>query len=263
MSKFYKAMLSSLLFTGLFSASLYAVPTPEDEKLNLLQVGDSLSLEFSQDVLADANDLGLDKGDEDYYTIESITVTRLEDQDLIVDNKFDPASLGQVIMSFERLIAFGKQVWEIVDAGRPVMNNDYMQPISVLPNNEDGQATFYSISGWSVPRAQTYRVEYKNGLGMTVISFDYTVSFQYDGQFEGKGAYLTGVDVSASNVAVSWGFSFNANSQLVTISNRGTLEDPIAGATLQINFNSSSVLREINSSERFHVSGNGELHHLR
>ena len=115
------------------------------------------------------------------------------------------------------------------------------------------------MSGWSAPTSRKYRIEYTNLLGMNVISFNYTVYFQHSGRYQGKGEYITGLTVKASNVAVSWGFEFNASSELETISNRGSMEDPMAAATVRINYQASSVLRDIQSSESFHVAGNGEI----
>jgi hypothetical protein len=70
---------------------------------------------------------------------------------------------------------------------------------------------------------------------------------------------LTGVDVSASNISVSWGFNFNATSNLVSIANRGTEDDPIASATVKIQYEASSVLRNIQSAQSFHVTGAGDI----
>ncbi len=209
-----------------------------------------------------------------YFQIEAVTVTQLEDPMVIEDNSFTQFSpslayksnaqafakdLGTWIMNLEKLIAFGTKVWEIVKKGRPVVNVNMAKPISVLPVTEDPRASFSQMSNWSAPKAARYRVEYKNGFGSKVISFDYTVYFQHGGQFNNKGQYLTGVTVKASNVAVSWGFQFDASSELETISNRGSLDDPNAGATINIDYKASSVFRDITSSESFHVTGSGEI----
>lgn len=207
-----------------------------------------------------------------YFQIESVTVTELEVPVVVEDYKqFSPSlhyknnaldftkDLGAWIMNLEKLIAFGTKVWEIVKKGKPVVDVKLGKPISVLPTTEDPRASFTQMSNWSAPKAARYRVEYANGFGMKVISFDYMVYFQHAGQYEGKGQYLTGVTVKASNVAVSWGFEFNASSELETISNRGSLDDPIAGATINIDYRAASVFRDISSSESFHVTGSGEI----
>lgn len=195
-----------------------------------------------------------------YFVISSITATEVGSREM--DQKFDLPSakdLGTVIASLDKLIAFGTKVWEIIKKGKPVVNVDMGTPISILPTSDDPNTAFFQMENWSAPRAKRYRIEYKNMLGMSVISFDYTVQFQYNGQYDGVGKYVTGLQVTASNVAVSWGFQFDASTELMSISNRGRLDDPIAGGTLQINYRASSALRDISSSETFHVTGSGEV----
>lgn len=201
--------------------------------------------------------------DDPYFKIDSIKVTEIPaDESLIFieeEEKEMSKDLGTVIMSIEKLIALGTKVWEIIKKGKPVTNVSMSKPVSVLPTSEDPTSAFNTMSGWSAPTVRKYRIEYTNLLGMNVISFDYTVYFQHSGQFEGNGEYITGLTVKASNVAVSWGFEFNASSELETISNRGSMQSPMAAATILINYRASSVLRDIQSSESFHVSGNGEI----
>lgn len=208
--------------------------------------------------------------DDPYFKIDSIKVTEipvtaselynLQDQAQGSDKEeFSNKNLGQIIMSIDKLIALGTKIWEIVKKGKPVTNLSFAKPVSVLPNGETPQTAFNQMTGWSAPTARKYKVEYTNLLGMNVISFDYTVYFQHSGQYQDKGDYITGLTVRASNIAVSWGFEFNASSELETISNRGSRDNPMAAATIRINYQASSVLRDIQSSQSFHVSGNGEI----
>ena len=224
-----------------------------------------LPLDFVQDVVPGAI-LPQDKEfKEDYYIISSVTVQEIKtdskvfeemQNDLIARND---KNIGAVIMTIDKLIALGKKIWAIIEAGRPVYTNDYMNAISVIPRTDDPDFTFSQMTNWAAPNAKTYRVTYKNGFGMNVIQFDYTTMFQYAGKYQSKGAYLTGVSVKASNVSVAWGFNFDAKSKLVTIANRGSSNNPLAGATLQIDYTASSVLRTIATSEAFHVTGNGKV----
>lgn len=205
--------------------------------------------------------------DDPYFKINSIEVTEIpvDEAELLYTeakeekNLSSQKNLGQIIMTIDKLIALGTKIYDIVKKGKPVVNMNFAKPVSVLPNGESPQTAFAQMSNWSAPTRRKYRVEYKNGWGSKVISFDYSVYFQHSGRYEGKGQYLTGVTVRASNVAVSWGFEFNASSELETISNRGSMDDPMAAATLRINYRASSLIRDIQSSESFHVAGNGEI----
>jgi hypothetical protein len=233
--------------------------------LTLTAQAEVRSLPFTQTTIE-----GLDDSktyDEDYFTISEITVTDVEiSNDLVWAPQylgFDK-NLGQVIMVVDKLIALGKKIWPIIEAGKPVVNVNIGAPISVLPRSEDGDAiAFYNMDSWNMPMAKTYKVEYKNGFGMNVIAFDYTVNFQYGGKYQGAGAYITGLNVQASNTTVSWGFDFDAKSQLMSIVNHGSLEEPVAGATIRIDYTAKSILRQISTSESFHVNGLGKIQPLR
>lgn len=213
---------------------------------------------FSLTSLANAKDFS-----QEFFEVE---VEEIATSDQLIDDYlddfnyfYDSKNLGQAIREVRALIALGKEVWEIVEAGRPVLNSSYMSPISVLPRSEDPALTFYDMSGWQAPKARTYRVTYRNVYGMRIATFEYTIAFQYGGSYQGKGAYLTGVDVFARNVWVAWGFELNAHSELLTITNRGTDDNPVAGATVRISHSLSSVMTKTQRSSTFHVSGNGEI----
>ncbi len=197
-----------------------------------------------------------------YFSISSVSVTPITSEYVFDNfaNKQDKA-LGEIIMVVDQLIALGKKIWPIVQAGRPVINTQFSPALSVLPRTNDApdMVAMYQMSNWQSPTQKSYLIEYKNGFGSTVISFTYSVSFQYGGKYEGKGLYLTGLDVSASNIRVSWGFEFDATSALINISNSGTMEDPIATATVRIDYKSKSFFNAIHASEAFHVRGDGSL----
>jgi len=245
-----------ILVNAFLLASLSAFGAPGDVKY----------LGFSQDLKKGDISLEAEFHPEDpYFKIASIRVEELPVVENV--NLFDVKEeslnsnkdLGTIIASLDKLIALGTKIWEIVKKGKPITNFKFAKPISVLPKTEDADIAFTQMDSWSAPMARRYKIVYSNLLGMDVISFDYTVYFQHGGSFEGVGKYLTGLTVRASNVAVSWGFEFNASSELETISNRGASSDPIAAATVRIDYQASSVLRDIQSSESFHATGAGEI----
>ena len=89
----------------------------------------------------------------------------------------------------------------------------------------DYELTLGMMENWQLPKSKTYRVVYKNLYGVEVISFTYTLHFQYGGSYEGSGKYLTGVIVSATDLFVSWGFDFSAQTEVLSVANLGTLQE--------------------------------------
>lgn len=170
--------------------------------------------------------------------------------------------LDEIAMYLDGLIAIGKKIWPIIDAGRPVINTTGIIPsISILPKLEgtEPSGAFFEMANWSAPKAESYRVSYKNKFGSEVIGFTYTVYFQFEGDHNGIGKYITNLKVQASEVYAAWGFNFNATSELIGIANVGSKEDPIASAIIQISYTAKGLINEMRNSQSFYVDGQGEM----
>lgn len=198
----------------------------------------------------------------DYFSISEIIVTEIETLDSY-DDKDIAGDIGSVITIVDKLIALGQKVWPIIKAGKPVINNgmNNFKPIYVLPEvaGQDAAFTFYSMSDWDMPVSKSYRVSYKNGFGAEVIGFNYTVLGQGGGKYEGKGSYVGNVQVVASNISVAWGFEFSADVSFVNAMNLGSMDNPVAGAMLKIDYKAKSLFKEIESSEIFTINGHGTI----
>jgi hypothetical protein len=170
-------------------------------------------------------------------------------------------SLGDIIGSADSLIALGQKLWGIIDGSKAAARLELGTPASVLPATAQDPATaFASMDSWSTPAAHRYHVAFQNWRGADAISFDYLVSYQYGGQLNGAGKYLTGILVSAQNLYVGMLWEIDAKSTLLNISNVGTHDAPVAGAQFQISW---SVKRralgsEYDGSQVLFLKGNGE-----
>ncbi len=208
---------------------------------------------------------------DDYYAIKSISVKKIENPaDSLAGGDFtfplktmDPAvmnfDLGDWISKGERLIAFGTKVWEIVKKGEPNLDLKLAKPISVMPNVVGENISFSELDSWSAPKVNSYFIEMKNMYGVALVSFRYNIAFQSNGTLNGKGKYITGLQVSATSVAVQWGVSFDAVSSLDSISNRGTSDDPVAGATMSLTYKTGTVFSKVVQTQNFHMTGSGEF----
>ena len=206
--------------------------------------------------------------DKDYFTIKTVKVVEVESEEINEDLRDSYVSrkaeksggIGEVIVIIDGLIAIGEKIYPIVEAGKPVLSMDL--PVThVIPNTGDGRNadTLYEMANWKAPRSRSWTVSYENVYGIEVVSFTYTIHFQYGGSHQGKGRYIMGAHISASNVHVAWGFEFNAFTRVLAISNRGTQENKVAGLTLKLNWVTKSIVTENRSSRTFHLTGSGEL----
>ncbi len=172
--------------------------------------------------------------------------------------------VDEIAMYIDGLIAIGKKIWPIIEAGKPVITTGGIIPsLSVLPHIEGNpvKAELNQMAGWSIPKAISYRIAYKNYFGSEVVAFTYTIYYQYGGSYKGVGKYITNLKVQASSIRASWGFNFDAKSELTGVSNVGTEDAPVASAIIEISY-SAKGLNEGRTSHSIYVDGNGVMKSL-
>lgn len=190
--------------------------------------------------------------------IDSVSVEEV--QPLILPTAELPTNpLGEVIAVIDSMIALGKKIWPIIEAGRPVINNKLIPAISILPNLEGQNPTLNQMSNWSVPKVRSYRVSFKNGFGSEVVAFTYTLYWQYNGSYKGNGKYVTNLKVQASQIYTAWGFNFDATSELIGLSNVGSAEDPVASGIIQVAYTVKGLMNEVRAAQSFYVDGDGNF----
>ncbi len=215
------------------------------------------------------------KPDERHFTIDSasVEVTEVETplsvmntvySDMI-SREFEKGTTPtpiDVIAKIDDIIAVGKKIWDIIQANKPVATTDFKSTISVLPRLQGDRIEMDEMGGWSIPVVKSYRLTLKNLYGSEVISFTYSLLFQHSGNYNGVGQYLHSVKIVGSEVAVSWGFTFDAKSELVSIANAGTKANPIGSAVFQVTYKGKSMLKEVQGTNLFYVDGAGKFQKL-
>lgn len=167
-----------------------------------------------------------------------------------------------IIMVVDKLIAIGQKIIPTIEKGKAVVTNNPMSAVSVLPRLDTKDPVVHDMGDWSLPMTKHYKITYSNGLGSEVVSFVYSIQYQYGGTYGGQGKYLTGIRASARNINISWGFDLDASSQLIQISNVGSAQNIIAGATLEISYTVKNWTRTITTNESFFVAGDGRLYKM-
>jgi hypothetical protein len=191
--------------------------------------------------------------------ITSVTVSEVENITPMVVLPTAGNPIGDIITTIDGIIAVGQRIWKIVDAGRPVITTKIAPMVSVLPHLEGENPTLNQMANWSAPKVRSYRVSFKNGFNSEVVGFTYTIYFQFNGSLKGTGKYITNLKVQASEIYTAWGFNFDATSELVGIANVGSLEAPVASATMQISYAVKGLVNESRASQGFYVDGAGNI----
>jgi len=181
--------------------------------------------------------------------IESDLRAQCENERLIKSQRLE------VLDVLDDVINLGEKIWSIVKDGQPTA--DYQsKSANALPSSAD---CAFELTNWQRPMVSTYQVTYKNGFNMTVVSMIYRVIYTPGGKWQGAGNYLTNVSIHPYEINVSWGFNFNANVQADQPINLGSLEDPLAGLQISLEWDITNPMSTSKSKEIFFIEGTGEI----
>lgn len=206
----------------------------------------------------------------DYYTIASVTVEEIQEEPGLewtanwpfMDELFDTppggGGLDESLIVLDQIINFGKKIWAIVEANKPVVNYK-TDRADAMPA---GIQTWQNLETWNAPQAKVYRATYKNLFGMTVVDFAFRVLFTSGGSYKGKGQYLTHVTIVPANLNVAWGYNFDAQATIPSVVNNGTQAEPVAGMELLMNWTVKTVMKHHQSTMSFFVRGDGQFTNL-
>ena len=165
---------------------------------------------------------------------------------------------GKIIGVAKDLVALGEDVYNLVIKGKPSVETNYA-PISVVPKVNGQPIDPLDMDTFDMPESRSYEVSYKNGFSMTVVKFKYQVIYTPGGSYDGKGKYLTAVQIIPQEAWSLFGYDFKATMKLGGVANHGTRENPIAGATLLIQHDISTVVKATTETNAFQVRGDGKL----
>ncbi|MCT4641603.1 MAG: hypothetical protein N4A33_04845 [Bacteriovoracaceae bacterium] len=224
--------------------------------------------------------------DEQYYSISSYELVEvLEDADgheveksvVISDNKQkideilggkpkvpkkpgQAMTIGEVIKVGSDLVALGKDVYDLVKLGRPVLNVN-TTPISIVPMNEQRTEVVapFDMENWKLPKVKKFRVKANNYLGMEVINFTWKVIFNYGGSYMGKGAFITGAEIKPEEVDLGYGYSMDVTYKLQSMTNVGTKESPMAQAVLEIEMKVETMFKTSLRNFSYVINGAGGI----
>ncbi len=157
------------------------------------------------------------------------------------------------------LINIGQKIWTIIKAGQPVVNINIGPSANALPR---GVTCWDELENWQVPSVFRGLAKIENVYGFSLAEFQFDVIFTHGGSFNGKGKYLTHVQVFPSNVYAFWMQELNASVEIPSLVNRGTTVNPIAGMQIDISWQFKNFLNEVQQSASVFVQADGKSHAL-
>ncbi len=252
-----KLYLSSLpaLFSVLFSVAAPAFCA----EVPLLSVEKQASQAVPQFTKYEAD---LAKQDPSYFTInpKSIRLQFIEtkeepDMSYVKLQEAPPKDLNSVLVTIDQIVNIASKVWNIIQANAPVVNID-TKYATAYPQ---GITSASQLAQWSRPKSYVYGFYAENLYGSVMVDCKYKMSFSYNGNYKGKGKYLTAVAVIPASVSVGWGYKFYMSAAVPdsTIANVGTHLDPVAAMQMKLSWKMATVLKEVDGTSVYYVQGDG------
>jgi len=165
-------------------------------------------------------------------------------------------NVNAVLDTIDKIVNLGQKVWEIIEKNQPLVNIN-VNYANAVPY---GIQHWTQLQGWSKPKTATYRFVAKNLYGIEVVKVTYQLEFRYNGNYQGKGKFLTGVTIEPISVETAWGYNVSLSAEVPdsTIANVGTHEDPIASMQVQLKWTIHTKLKDSQQKAIYYVRGDGE-----
>ena len=146
---------------------------------------------------------------------------------------------SQSNIDISTIIAIGKEVWEIIKEGKPVV--DYKIDYGgAIPKGVE----WSDLEGFKSAKWGPFGWTFKDVYGIETVRFKWNFGFNCKGSYQGHGMFLTDVVTAVNEIYAAWGFTVNA---VATVgqkpTNYGTKIDPIAGLPIEVTIDVKTVLQ--------------------
>lgn len=176
--------------------------------------------------------------DPNYYKIDSIeTIKSLHP--VYINDTYYKYNGSQSNIDISTIIAIGKEVWEIIKEGKPVV--DYKIDYGgAIPKGVE----WSDLEGFKSAKWGPFGWTFKDVYGVETVRFKWNFGFNCKGSYQGHGMFLTDVVTAVNEIYAAWGFTVNA---VATVgqkpTNYGTKIDPIAGLPIEVTIDVKTVLQ--------------------
>ncbi|MFH2202425.1 MAG: hypothetical protein ABIJ96_04885 [Elusimicrobiota bacterium] len=158
------------------------------------------------------------------------------------------------------IINIGKELWRIIEANKPVVDTAQSYATAMPQGIKDPS----QLQGWRPPQGTVYRLTAENFWKWRVIDLKFQVLRTWGGACGDTGRYLTAVTTEPLLINVIWGYRFSLNASVPpeTITNVGTVEDPLAAMTHTLKLTIKTAIKEVQGAYVFHLRGDGTFQQL-
>ena len=178
-----------------------------------------------------------------------------------VSGTSDPlGNINGAVNTIDNLVNLVDKVFTIIQKNQPVVNTN-INYAGAVPY---GITHWGQLQGWSKPAVKRYGFKIKNLMGLEVVKLVFQVQRTCEGNYQGKGKFLTGVTVEPLNIDVVWGYNVDLTAEVPdsTIANVGTQQDPVASMQLKLHWKMHTSIQDTQYTDIFYLQGDGLLQEL-
>lgn len=170
------------------------------------------------------------------------------------------SAVNSTVGALDNIVNLMEKILNIIEKNQPVVNitTNYANAVPF------GTSHWTQLQGWSRPATKKYAFSMKNAYGSNVVQVTYQIHYTYNGNFQGKGKFLTGVTIEPLSVTTAWGYKVSLVSEVPdsTIANVGTQEDPVASMQLQLRWVVHTMVKDMQQKAIYYVQGDGVLQEI-
>lgn len=156
-----------------------------------------------------------------FHSVASISVTSPEGKKEIVN----PSRHEQAKVDPAQIVQIGKTIWAIIQDNQPSVNatEDWA---GAIPDGMNGQWT--KLQDWKSYVSKPFKFEFKNFLGMKLTDYEWTFKFDFNGNINGTGLYVTNLGAATTQVYAYLSEHVDVSCKALTPINTGTTQSPVA-----------------------------------
>ncbi len=165
---------------------------------------------------------------------------------------------GDIFYLLNNILNFGKEVWKVVEKGRPVVDVQTTYA-NALPGKSKDERPL-DLQGWTRPYADIYHLQFVNKWGVTVVDGYFNIWKTTRGRYpsedgNGIGYYIANTTIVPEELTVKFGFDFSMSVKALDPINVGTHENPIAGIQMLLTLRVDNFLGHWEETRSYFVRG--------
>jgi hypothetical protein len=158
-------------------------------------------------------------------------------------------------ISYDEIINIALKAWQVVENNAPSVT----LKTSFATGTPKGIDDWTQMDGWSEPKVVQFSFTHKAPLGITTVDLEFSVIWSYDGSVDGIGKYVTGAGFEIDTLNVAWGYNYECDNSVDSLTNIGTHTAPVAGILMNLHHTITTKISHYESNQGFFIDGEGNI----